>query len=328
MQFMKTAVLILTAVSAEFAPQTTDIGAPAKGAFNKMLQKLQAGRRLDAHEGPTSAACYAACDGAEKAMQDVVANYQAIEKGDMSALCPHVSALECMGGAKDCKDPKAEEDESGMAFVGCTCACPEIGKIEGMKQEEYCTAGNPMECVSSKTECSAFFNKFVLKGGSKADFDTGMDIHCKKVDLDCYKKGEELGTGECAANLAVWGHTGCEDAARAGTLSEKKGECCAHVERIMSVCYSTECSKLDNREHAHRAKDASAEEKKMLDEERNKNYEIGKVCPASCIPTSDESANDPAPCDPKIVSDQTAKGSWASLPHAILFVAILGALLA
>merc|ERR1712139_173566 len=110
-------------------------------------------------------------------MKTYIENMEDIGKGDLSSLCGVTDALSCMSTADACKDPNAEDDGgAGMAMLLCVCACPDVAKMEEMDEEDYCKAGNPLECISSKSECSAMFEQ-ILQGTSEADHDKGLELH-------------------------------------------------------------------------------------------------------------------------------------------------------
>jgi len=339
MQFSKAAVLILSAVSAasaEFPVRTTSTVKSARGVVKNLFQKVQtaAGRRLQT--GPMSPECAAACDGMEDVIKVYMENMEAIEKGDSSVLCPHMDTITCMEGAAACqeaseeKEEEAHEDHEGHDHeeeeheedgMGCICACPDMAKMEMMKDEEFCDAGNPLECVLKESKC-ANTKKEILKGGSQDDYEKGMELHCAIIAAECEKKGAELGT--CAAeDLGKWESAGCDKAAYEGTIADKADDCCPAGAKIME-CYSVECSKLNLKAAKLKAGDGSAEEKAAMQKEMDKDFAIGKACPATGLPTSEADLEPPPPA----AAAGTTDSAWASLPHVIPFVGMVGSLLA
>jgi len=333
MQFLKTAFLILSAtsaVSADFAPNIANFNARAsvknifeRNPFRNMFQNVQtAGRRLAS--GPMSAECKKACPKVGDLILEYAKeeNVEKMKKGDESWKCPMMDIEKCVDGAKACQEGDDKADDGGMAKLECMCACPDSAKLKEMKPEDYCKAGNAMECMSTKSECSASFKKDVLKGRSKEDHDEGMKIHCAMIKEKCYEAEEKK--GECAKeDLANWygGEESCEQAAVDGKLADSadKDECCK-VQTRMVKCYKAECVKLGMRNDILKAKDASTEEKKRIEKEMTKNYNIGKACPDSGMP---KSAADLKPPPATAASD-----AWVALPHAIPFAVMLSALYA
>jgi len=331
MQFLKTAFLILSAtsaVSADFASNITNFNARAsmknifeRNPFGNMFQNVQtAGRRLAS--GPMSAECKEACPKVADLILEYAKeeNVEKMKKQDYSWMCPMMDTAKCMDGAKACQEGDDKADDGGMAGIECMCACPDVAKMAEMKPKDYCEAGNPMECFSTKSECSASFKKDVLKGGSKEDHDEGMKIHCAMIKEGCMEAAEKM--GECAKeDLATWDGKSCDQAAADGKLADSadKDACCTAGSGIMK-CYKAECVKLGMRNSILKAKDATKEEKEMTEKEMTKNYNIGKACPDSGMP---KSAADLKPPPATAASD-----AWVALPHAIPFAVMLSALYA
>merc|ERR1712118_518711 len=174
-------------------------------------------------------------------------------------------------------------------------------------------------CMSKESECSAMFQKDIVKGGSKADFEQGFKYHCKSEKLGCEKKMEQVGT--CAPNdWKTWESAGCDQAASAGTIKDKATDCCAAAKALVK-CMDPECNKLQMKSMQLKAKDAGAEEKARVKKEMDKSFAIGKACPESGVPKSAADLQEPA-------ADTDSSSAWVSLPHAIPFVVMLGSLLA
>merc|ERR1711998_542782 len=175
-----------------------------------------------------------------------------------------------------------------------------------------CEHMDAAKCMNSEKACQE---------GDKEGGDDMSMIHCKKVDNDCFKKGEAM--GQCKA-MEGWMTDGCEDAAKAGSLADKKDPCCTHGTSIMKECYSVECMKLDMEEAVHKAEDADAREKEETEKELGKNFEIGKVCTGLGIPTNKDEIKD----GPPAAAGDAASGAWKTFLHAIPCVAMVGGLFA
>merc|ERR1719335_1787337 len=98
----------------------------------------------------------------------------------------------------------------------CMCACPDMAKIDTMTEKDMCKDGlpdpdSPLTCFSTKSECSAMYEK-ELKGGSKADAEEGMNLMCKSVGLGCQEKYNDMMT-KPTCNLEDWMTKGCDAAA-------------------------------------------------------------------------------------------------------------------
>jgi len=315
----KEAVLIFAAISfasAEFPPRVNTV----KNMFQNLGQKMTLARRLDAHEsksGPMSEACQSACPGVMDLLKVYMENMEKMEKGDYSWMCEHMDAAKCMNSEKACQegDDKGGDD---MSMIDCMCKCPFIAEMESLKMEDYCDpAKADFDCLFKVDECGSFVTN-ELKS-TEAEWKKGLGIHCKKVDNDCFKKGEAM--GQCKA-MEGWMTDGCEDAAKAGSLADKKDPCCTHGTSIVTECYSVECMKLDMEEAVHKAEDGDAREKEETEKELGKNFEIGKVCTGLGIPTNKDEIKDGPP------AADSVSGAWKTFLHAIPCVAMVGGLFA
>lgn len=315
----KEAVLIFAAISfasAEFPPRVNTV----KNMFQNLGQKMTLARRLDAHEsksGPMSEACQSACPGVMDLLKVYMENMEKMEKGDYSWMCEHMDAAKCMNSEKACQegDDKGGDD---MSMIDCMCKCPFIAEMESLKMEDYCDpAKADFDCLFKVDECGSFVTN-ELKS-TEAEWKKGLGIHCKKVDNDCFKKGEAM--GQCKA-MEGWMTDGCEDAAKAGSLADKKDPCCTHGTSIVTECYSVECMKLDMEEAVHKAEDGDAREKEETEKELGKNFEIGKVCTGLGIPTNKDEIKDGPP------AADAVSGAWKTFLHAIPCVAMVGDLFA
>lgn len=316
----KAAVLIFAAISfasAEFPPRVNSV----KNMFQNLGQKMTLARRLDAHEsksGPMSEGCQSACPGVKDLLMVYMENMDKMEKGDYSWMCEHMDAAKCMNSEKACQEGDKEGGDD-MSMIDCMCKCPFIADMEKMALEDYCDpAKADFDCLFKVDECGSFVTN-ELKS-TEAEWKKGLGIHCKKVDNDCFKKGEAM--GQCKA-MEGWMTDGCEDAAKAGSLADKKDPCCTHGTSIMKECYSVECMKLDMEEAVHKAEDADAREKEETEKELGKNFEIGKVCTGLGIPTNKDEIKDGPPA-----AGDAASGAWKTFLHAIPCVAMVGGLFA
>jgi len=317
----KAAVLIFAAISfasAEFPPRVNSV----KNMFQNLGQKMTLARRLDAHEsksGPMSEGCQSACPGVKDLLMVYMENMDKMEKGDYSWMCEHMDAAKCMNSEKACQEGDKEGGDD-MSMIDCMCKCPFIADMEKMALEDYCDpAKADFDCLFKVDECGSFVTN-ELKS-TEAEWKKGLGIHCKKVDNDCFKKGEAM--GQCKA-MEGWMTDGCEDAAKAGSLADKKDPCCTHGTSIMKECYSVECMKLDMEEAVHKAEDADAREKEETEKELGKNFEIGKVCTGLGIPTNKDEIKD----GPPAAAGDAASGAWKTFLHAIPCVAMVGGLFA
>jgi len=334
MQFSKAVLLILaavSAVSAEFTPpwaRTSSAVTRAGGAVKKLFRKVQmaAGRRLQ----PGSDECETACAGSKALMATYMEKTEEMQKGDYTWMCPSLDIITCMEGAKACEDKKEddhdhkeEEEEEEGDGLHCVCACPDIAKMHEMEEKDYCSASSPLTCVMSAGDKCTETKKEFLKDGSEADLQKGIDLMCKRLDLECDKKGEAMQTdADCIAEGTKWESAECDAAGYKGesAFAAKAGECCPAGEKMWQ-CYSTECMKVDMQMMVHSAADADEKEKEELKRELDKNYAIGKGCPGAGMPTSEADLAD-AP------AAAAADSAWMSLPHVIPFVAMVGSLLA
>jgi len=314
----KAVVLIFAAISfasAEFPPRVNSV----KNMFQKLGQKMTLARRLDAHEsksGPMSEGCQSACPGVKDFIMVYMENAEKAEKGDYSWMCEHMDAAKCMNSEKACQEGEDKEGGDDMSTLDCMCKCPFIIEMEKFSMEDYCDpAKADFDCLYKVDECDTM----ELLKSTEAQWKKGMGIHCKKVDNDCFKKGEAM--GQCKA-MEGWTTDGCEDAAQAGSLADKKDPCCTHGTSILTDCYSVECMKLDMEEAVHKAEDADAREKEETEKELAKNFEIGKVCTGLGIPTNKDEIKDPP------AAGDAASGAWKTFLHAIPCVAMVGGLFA
>eukprot|EP00746_Dinoflagellata_sp_MGD_P163068 gnl/MRDRNA2_/MRDRNA2_90924_c0_seq1.p1 gnl/MRDRNA2_/MRDRNA2_90924_c0~~gnl/MRDRNA2_/MRDRNA2_90924_c0_seq1.p1 ORF type:complete len:319 (-),score=61.14 gnl/MRDRNA2_/MRDRNA2_90924_c0_seq1:374-1330(-) len=190
MRFLKTAVLILSVVSAEFALQTANVVAAVKNTLQRtaganMLPSLQAGeRRLDNHQGPGSEACYSACSGASFVMTEIGQNYAKLCNGcdvDYSVFCRRKDIIECMVTKEECKESK--EGEAGWVDgKGMKGLHEELGK---QCEAETTSSGSAEESSAMMSpECMDKCPKLTEMMTAMAGIDDSQDM-AKVMEATC-----------------------------------------------------------------------------------------------------------------------------------------------
>jgi len=212
------------------------------------------------------------------------------------------------------KDHHEKEEPKMSETVACSCACPEAMKAMVNFEASKCKkqGKDAMKCLMSNSACDVILKTQFLEGKPKAHFEKELEIGCKYEDAGCKKKGDDLGKcmGDKMAQLKEGSE--CDKAASDETLDSKADKCCGGYEKYVE-CQSKDCIDLEAEWEDFTMKDAKQEDKDRIAKDRKMKKTVGEACPNTGLAPPETA---------------TTSNGWASFPHAIILVAVIGGLIA
>lgn len=216
------------------------------------------------------------------------------------------------------KDHHEEEEPKTSEKVACSCACPEAMKaMENFEAAKCKKQGkDAMKCLMSNSACDGILKKQFFGGKPKARFQKELEIDCMFKDAGCKKRNDDL--AKCMGDKMAQFKDGseCSKAVSDETLDSKADKCCGGYEKYVE-CKSKACMDAEEEWEDFEMKDTSAtqKDKDRIAKGRKDKKTVGKACPNTGLA-------------PPATPTATASNGWASFPHAIILVAVIGGLIA